>query len=262
MNFALRKTALNFSVSLTSIGLSVLMASSAQADTILGIYAGAGQINYDMSGDFQDLNDNGSVIDLEDDLNLEGDTGNYYYIAIEHFVPLIPNLKVARSEIEESARSTLSRSVRFQGQLFPAATQVATQIDFSHTDFTLYYEILDNWVNLDLGLTGRQLDGELTMVGQGLVSAQEELDEFVPLLYGKARFDLPLTGLYVEATADWINVGGVNITDFWGKLGYTFAFGLGLELGIREIAIELDDIEDLDASIDLSGTYMAATFHF
>ena len=31
---------------------------------------------------------------------------------------------------------------------------------------------------------------------------------------------------------------------------------------MRNLGMELDDVEDLDADIDLKGTYIAATFHF
>lgn len=92
--------------------------------------------------------------------------------------------------------------------------------------------------------------------------ASVDLDFVAPLLYGKVRFDLPLTGLYVSADGNWIGAGGANLYDLWARAGYTFAFGLGIEAGLRKTELELDDIDDLDAEVTLDGQYIAVTFHF
>ena len=246
-----------------SLGLSLSTVSS--ADTVFGIYAGGGMIDYDLSADFTDLAGGGTPIDLENDLGLSGESGSYFYIAIEHPIPLIPNFRFAHSDISETGYSQLSREIVFDGVTFPAGTQIISTADFTHNDFTFYYEILDNWVSLDLGLTARQFDGEIT--GQGFLSgnsatATQPLDFVVPMVYGMARFDLPITGLYVQASGNWVGFGGAQLFDVWGKLGYKFAFGLGLEAGLRKLSAELDDVEDTDADVTLDGTYIAATFHF
>ena len=251
------------------LGMGLVLSPFSYSDTFFGIYAGGGSIDYDISGDFTDLDQptTGSV-DLEQDLGLKGERGNYFYIALEHGVPLIPNVKLARSDIQESAFNTLSDTISFGGAIFPAGAQLATNVDFSHTDLTFYYEILDNWINLDVGLTVRKFDGKLEAIGRysllpGLdIRANEDLDFTAPLLYGKARLDLPLTGLYVGMEANWLGVGDAQLYDVWANIGYVFGFGLGLEAGLRNLGMELDDVEDLDADIDLEGTYIAATFHF
>lgn len=249
----------------TALGLGLALSGSTYSDTVFGLYVGGGSISYDLSGDFTDLEDGGNSIDFEDDLGLSGDTGTYFYVAIEHPIPILPNVKFAHSDISESGQNILSEEIEFDGVTFPAGTNLRTEIDLTHTDFTFYYEILDNWISLDLGLTARQFDGELSADGTYLVfsdSAQEDLDFVAPLLYGMVRFDLPITGLYVQADGNWIGGGGAQLYDFWGKVGYTFNFGLGLEAGLRTLGLELDDVEDLDADVTLDGTYVAATFHF
>lgn len=255
--------------SATLIGLGLCLANTSHADTLFGLYVGGGNIGYDMSGEIKDLEqDDATDLDLEDDLGLEGESGSYLYIAIEHGIPIIPNVKLAFSDITESATNTTERNVFLGGVEFPAPSRVKTDLDFSHYDLTMYYELLDNWVNLDLGLTIRQMDGELKAEGYYLpmptqkISASEDLDFAIPLLYAKAQFDLPLTGLYAGVEGNWIGAGGTQLYDLWGKAGYTFAFGLGVEAGLRKMALELDDVEDLDADVTLDGTYVAATFHF
>lgn len=252
----------------TLLGLGLSLSTVTHADTLFGLYVGGGSISYDMSGGFTDLTQSGATeVDLERDLGLKGDTGSYLYVAVEHGIPVVPNIKVAMSDISETAQSRLDRNIYLDGQTFPAGSVVNTTIDFSHYDFTMYYEILDNWANLDLGLTVRKFDGEIDATGYYLtpankITANEALDFAAPLLYGKAQFDLPLTGLYVGVEGNWIGAGGAQLYDLWGKVGYTFAFGLGLEAGMRKMALELDDVEDIDADVTLDGTYFAATFHF
>lgn len=241
--------------------VSLLATPAAMADTIFGLYAGGGSISYDLSGEIRDLENSGTEIDTEKDLGLSGESGNYFYVAVEHFVPLLPNIKLSRSDISESSTSTLERSIVFDSQTFSFNEQVESKFDLSHTDATLYYELLDNWVTLDLGLTVRMFDGELS-VRSSTDYAQEDLDFAAPLLYGKVKVDLPLTGLYVSAEGNAISVGGVEFIDLLAKVGYRFGFGLGVEVGLREIDFTLDDVEDLEADLSLSGTYAAATFHF
>ncbi|MEZ5505465.1 MAG: TIGR04219 family outer membrane beta-barrel protein [Gammaproteobacteria bacterium] len=239
--------------------------SAATADTLLGIYAGAGSIDFDTSGTFRDLQDEGTEIDLEDDLGLSGDTGNYYYLALEHGIPVLPNIKLARTELDESSRYALSREITFDGITFPANATVISDMDLSHTDLTFYYEVMDNWLNLDLGFTARKFDGGFqSQASQGgtTVTASIDLDFTAPLLYAKAQIDLPLTGLYVGADVNWIGYSGSSFHDVWARVGYVFGFGLGVEAGYRQLKLDVDDIDDLEANVTVDGNYIAATFHF
>lgn len=247
--------------------LPLLLSLSAPvfADTVLGIYAGGGSIDFDTSGSFRDLQDNGTEIDLEKDLNLSGDTGTYLYLALEHGIPILPNFKIARTELEESARTRLDNDITFDGVTFPAGAVAVTEMDLSHTDFTFYYEVLDNWINLDIGLTARQFDGGIesrATLGGNSATASLDLDFTAPLLYAKAQIDLPLTGLYVGGDVNWIGYSGSQFHDVWARVGYVFAFGLGLEVGYRQMKLDVDDIDDLEANVTIDGNYVAATFHF
>lgn len=240
------------------------LATPAFADTLLGIYAGGGSIDFDVSGTFQDLDNGGTQVDLEKDLNITGDSGTYFYVALEHGIPIVPNIKIARTMMDETATSRLSKTITFDDVTFPQNTPVTTSIDLSHTDFTFYYEVLDNWLNLDLGLTARQFDGGIDshITGFSNYKASLDLNFTAPLLYAKAQIDLPLSGLYVGGDLNWIGYSGSQFHDIWARVGYVFKFGLGLELGYRQMKLKLDDVESLDADVTVDGNYLAATFHF
>lgn len=243
--------------------LGLALPYNAQADTIFGVYAGGGSQKFDFTGDFEDTDLPSSVgnIDLEDDLSLSDSSGTFFYIAIEHPIPVLPNLLVYSTEIDQSETSTVTRTIRFDNSTFTSGTAVDSNIDLSHVDATFYYELLDNWVSLDLGLTIRKFDGEVELVSATAGTAQEDIDYTIPLLYGKAQFDLPLTGLYVAASGNWVGAGSNNFLDSIVKIGYESTLGLGLEAGYRIINLEVDE-DDLEADFGFSGIYGAATFHF
>ncbi len=230
--------------------------SAAQADTIFGVYAGGGTQNFDFTGDFEDDSTSGDI-DLEDDLNLSDESGTYVYIAIEHPIPFLPNVLLTSIEIDQSGSGTVTQT--FDGVDFSGA--VDSTVDLSHTDATFYYELLDNWVNLDLGLTIRKFDGEVKLVSATEGTAQEDIDYTIPLLYGKARFDLPLTGVYVSASGNWLGAGSNSFLDSMVTVGYESTIGLGLEAGYRNITLSVDE-SDFEADMGFSGIFAAATFHF
>jgi outer membrane protein len=122
--------------------LTLATACQANADTIFGIYAGAGTWQTEYSGDA------GEPATSADDLGMDSNNNNYYYIAIEHPVPLIPNIKVQHNDITSNQTGTLGKNFSIGDIIYPAGTQVATDFDLSYTDAALYYELLDILVTL------------------------------------------------------------------------------------------------------------------
>ncbi|HEX4909404.1 MAG TPA: TIGR04219 family outer membrane beta-barrel protein [Permianibacter sp.] len=245
---------------------------SAQADTIFGIYAGAAQWTQEYSGTFGSSDSNQVCIggcnfniDLNDDLGLDEEKGTTLWLAIEHPVPVLPNLKIERNELKTDATSELSRDITYGDETYSANTTIATDFDLSHTDYVLYYEVLDNWVSLDVGIDVKQFDGNIRIrdVDGVLSTAEEELDAPIPMLYLAAKFDLPLSGLSFGAQGSAIDAGGASLKDIRFNIGYEFAFGLGIEAGHRNMTIEIDaDEEDVFGDLEFKGNYVAATFHF
>jgi len=245
---------------LISAVLAASLPFSAQADTILGIYVGAGAQQFSFTGDIGDGSND--TFDIEDQLGLDDESGNYFYVALEHPIPLLPNIKLAHTEMTQSASNTLSDAIDFDNENFGSGETIDTDIDISHTDATLYYELLDNWVNLDLGLTIRQFDGEISIDSTiSSDTAKEDVDFVAPLIYGKARFDLPFSGMYVSAEGNWIGTSDDSVLDATAIIGYETTIGLGIEVGYRTFDI---DIEESDVEVDLSfsGLYAAAIYHF
>lgn len=254
-------------VATTFLGTTLLCATSlvalnAQADTIFGIYAGAGAWNSDFDGELR----NGDNVDTSE-LGIDGDINNFLYIAVEHPVPVLPNVRLAIMDLSTEATATTD-AFSFDGTNFPDGATTNTTIDLSHSDITLYWEVLDNWINLDLGLTGRVFDGEVSIdasANGGSISETVSLEGVAPLAYAKAKFELPFTGWSIGSTLNYLNFDGNSFTDFEANVGYThdgLVLDLGVELGYRTMVLDTEELDDLEADLTMDGPYASIVVHF
>lgn len=250
-----------FKHSVTALGLifSLTSAGAVRADALFGVYAGAGTWQQSFSGD---VASSGDGIDLEDDLDIGDEQNNVAYLAVEHGVPVLPNLRVSYTDIAGSGRNLLTRSVVFNDQVFTLAENVSSNLELTQTDAVLYYQFLDNVASLDVGLAARWVDGEVEVASDTAV-AGAEFKGVLPLLYARGRLDLPLTGLWAGAEVMGLAYDGHQLMDANAQIGWESPVGLGAELGWRTMRLELDSIDDIDsADIDISGPYAAVNFHF
>jgi len=229
------------------LALSVL-SGAAHADA-LGFFVGGGVWDYDSSGTFGSTGVGDDVIDVESDLGFNGEQDVYVWAAFEHFVPIIPNIRIEATTVGDAGTAN---GLVFEG--FPVSGDAAVSLDT--VDFILYYRLLDNWVSLDLGLTVRQLDGDFKLDTQ-VVS----ISETIPMLYVSAQFDLPLTGFSLG--------GDINIIDFDGskyqdiRLRAMYEIGvIGFEAGLRTTTIELNDVSGINSDLEFSGLIVGAFLHF
>ncbi len=244
-------------------GLS--MTSFVQADTA-GLEIGAYQWTPDYSGVFavDEGNQLGTTLNMQDDLGFTDEDHNIIWVSLEHPVPFIPNIKIVSSDLDVSAASVLTRDIVFGGETFTASENVTTRIDMSNIEYTLYYELLDNWINLDAGLTLRQYDGIVTLntdpTGSN-INESETIDFTIPLLYVKGRVDLPLTGFFVDGEINIISFDGDSLSDTAFSLGYESDFGLGAKAGYRTFSMEVED-GDFTSDLEFKGAYVSVFFHF
>lgn len=228
-------------------GAAVLATPAAQAE-VLGLGAQVGYWDSELSGD---VATNGGSVDVEDELNLNGESSNQLNLYLEHPIPLLPNVRVAYVNIDQTARGQLS--VSFDG--ISAGSDVRSDLELEQLDLTLYYEVLDNWINLDLGLTARDFSGELLVQGNGQ-SSRTTVDAVVPMGYLAARFDLPFSGLSVGIEGNAIAYNGDSLHDFNVYGQYQLSL-LQLRAGYRQMAVDYEDGDDrFDVEID--GPFISA----
>jgi len=246
-----------------SLFLSLAGIHTAAADT-LGVYLGYGNWQQDISGQAALAGNSGapSIIDLSSDLGHESSDGMMIWAAFEHPVPILPNIRIGRTEAKSSASQTLTRNINFGDVTFPSGTNTSSRFDISHNDYILYYEVLDNWFELDLGIDVKQFDGDVAIAGLNQEES-ETFDGFIPFIYTSMNFNLPLTGLKVGGEFSGISANGAKAQDYRVRIAYEFSFGLGLEAGQRYMNYKVDDSdEEFNGDVEFKGSYVAATFHF
>lgn len=240
---------MNKAIFLLSISI---FSASANAD-FLGLYAGAGSWNHDPSGGFQSNSPGpNSNITLDNTLGMTDKNEGYAYIAFEHPVPLLPNIRLEQTRLTHDGSTSGPGFLLFNGN----STNGNAVASLDSTDATLYWRLLDNWVNLDIGLTVRRFDGEFTIGSETL-----RIDDTIPMVYAAAQFDLPFSGLSVGGDIKVISVDNNSLTDTRIRALYEFGI-IGVEAGIRNTSIELDDVDNVTTNIDFDGLFIGAFLHF
>ncbi len=246
-----------------SIPCLLLLSSFSQADA-LGIRADVGLWQPDYDGNFDTVTTN-----LE---NLgHGDENNaFFHLYIEHPVPLIPNGRISFANITSNKTQTpsqLSDSPLTIDSTVPLTDlSITTNFDLTYVDLTAYYEILDNWINLDLGLSVRQFDGKIegsATLGSDTVEAETlELDDAIPMAYALLEIDLPFTGWSAGVEGNITDYDDYSIDDVTLKVRYLFdsVLDVGIEAGYRRYNVDIS--KGTGVNLELEGPFAALAFHF
>lgn len=235
---------------------AMLLSTQVQAD-VVGFQVGTSSWTPDYSGTFASATN--AAIDIQNDLGFNDESHSVIWLKLEHPVPAIPNFKITSNDLNATASSNVAGSIDFGGQNFNA-TDVSTSFDMTNTELTLYYELLDNWINLDMGLTVRQYDGQASISSAG-GNGVSDLDFSLPLLYIDARIDLPFTGFFVDTTLNTISAGDSEVTETMVALGYESSFGLGGRFGMRTLDLAFDE-SSLNVDLEFEGAYLDVFYHF
>jgi len=231
---------------------------------VIGVHGKAGVWHMNYSGEFKDTGDlNSTLVDVEDDLGFDTETLGFAEISFEHPIPVVPNVKLGYLNIDTSETNNLSRTITFNGETFTANTDISSGFKAKMYDFTMYYELLDNWIQADVGLTVRYMDVDISAKTlDNAVSTEESFEFPLPLLYGNAQFDLPLTNVYANITANGIAIDDAYALDAQAAIGWMPLEFIGGEVGYRHFTIDADDLDDYEFDITLSGPYIALKADF
>jgi len=248
---------------ITATLLAATLTTQLSAD-FLGAEVGYAGWYPSVSGTVQDQG-RGSSINFEDDLGFDGGEFNgFAWAYFDHFIPLIPNVKVQQTNYSSSSTKIINTDVRFNIHDY-SGTKTTTDLQLNQLDLIAYWRILDNWVNLDLGIMVKQLDGYVTLTNS-VQSDSADLSSTIPMAYVKARFDLPFTGLSVEADFARFSYDGSNVTDMKGGVVYQSSIGLGATVGMKHQSFKLGDTtlinSEADIDVDIDGVYAGLFFHF
>ena len=242
-------------LSLTCATLLTLPAISA-AD-VLSFAIGGGIWKEDPSGYFTNAT-SPTDINVKDDLYWKEENQGYWFATLEHPVPILPNVRIMGTKLDHSGSGTASFTIN--GETFSG--EVSSTGTFDQTDITAYWEVLDNVVSLDLGLTAKLLDFSYSIdstAGSGPTA--DSLSATIPMVYGLIGAS-PIPGLLISLEGNFIGYDGNDLTDLTAKIAYTTDFFLGIEGGYRSQTYELDDVDGYFGKLEFEGPFLGAYLKF
>ncbi len=235
--------------------LGLLSISSAQAATVLGFKVGGDYWQADTSGSFNSDDGVGQTY------NYDSDAQGSVWIAFEHPIPLVPNVKIRENRLEGKGKQANSDFL-FNDHDFNGATTAYN--DLSNTDFVLYYEILDNdLVALDLGAAYKQMHGSLRVQDAGHPE-EVDVDSGIVMLYGSAEVGVPGLGLYAFADV-MLGIDESNVYDYNAGLGWKFdgvALDTAIRVGYREFKFDVDDFSRTTQNMSFKGAFAGVELTF
>jgi len=180
---------------------------------------------------------------------LDNDGAVQFSVALEHPVPIIPNAKIRYVNLDSQTENSV-------------AGQADYAVNLDHADFILYYEILDNVVDLDIGAGATTLNGDIT----NFAGQRTSIDETYPIIYGTVGGKLPFTGLSAKAELTYSNFNDAKLTDALAEIQYNFIDNMlvdvGLKAGYRIFTVDLDDYNRNDIKLEFKGPYIGLDAHF
>ena len=241
--------------------LALALPINVMAATVFGLQVGGGSWSHTPSGDITSSDGGvGTTADLKDDLHLDKKSEGYGYIILEHPVPVLPNIKIMQTNLSSSGSGSVTSSFNYNGTTYSASDNVTSKLSLNQTDTTLYYEVLDNVVSLDIGLNAKSISGEASVVSASSGSVSSTFSATVPMLYLAAEVALP-AGFAIGADMSTITAAGNTLTDVTAKVSYTSDYLFGLEAGVRTQTYKID-VDNVKANMNFSGAFVGAFLKF
>lgn len=204
-----------------------LLPFGAYADT-LGIEVGAGSWGQSASGTL-------AAPPVASTTFTNGASSTFMWASIEHPIPVLPNFKYVSLPVS-------------------ASNSAGDSLTLNQTDMIFYWEVLDNWISVDVGLNWKTIDGSITTVAP---AATQPFNAPVPMAYLKGAVEIPATNVTVGGELSTLGI----FTDMDYYVSYESSIGVGVRLGQRTQNISVSS-SSLTSDVSLGGTYLAAYYHF
>lgn len=219
----------------SSILALCMISASASAATLLGFGAEADFYAPSVSGDF---------VYKTTQTHFSSDDESSYQVGLflEHPLPLIPNVR-----IDFTPETTFSGSDGLGG---------ANKVSFEQTDITPYYEILDNVVDVDLGISLKMIDARI----DGAID--DRFSEVIPMGYVGVALTPPLSPLSVEGSIKYIGYDGDSLSDARIKVLWKVAAGLAAQAGYRYESLKISDRFDTNTNLTFKGPFIGLNYRF
>ena len=230
---------------LVSVILGCCIATSAQAATVLGFKVGGDYWYADTNGTFANKGQ------PQQDFDYSSSAQGSYWVALEHPLPFIPNIKIRENSLDQKG-DTSSSSVK-------AFT------DLSNTDFVLYYEILDNdIVSVDLGAAYKLMHGSFRTQELALRPEERDIDDGIIMGYASGEVGIPGIGLFGFADL-MVGASESSVYDYAVGLGWEFdgvTVDTRVRVGYREFLFDVSNFSGVSADTTFKGYFAGVEIDF
>ncbi|WP_110457162.1 TIGR04219 family outer membrane beta-barrel protein [Shewanella algidipiscicola] len=237
--------------------LTSLAATSAQAATLVGFKVGGDIWQADTNGTFAQGGQ------TQQDFDYGSSTQGSLWVAVEHPIPLVPNVKIRENRLDADGQGTLVAPWIFGEHTFSPGS-ISTATNLSNTDFVLYYELLDNdLVALDLGAAYKRMHGSYRVADAGHPE-QKDLSSGVVMAYANAEVGLPGLGLYGFADV-MLGVDETSVYDYSVGLGWHFdgvALDTKIRVGYRDFTFDVNGFDGITANSQFKGAFAGVELVF
>lgn len=245
---------------LTALACTTILTIGASADS-MRIEGGAGAWMQTPNGEMS-YSAFGAVSGV-DSSTKKDETTPYVWALIKHPIPIIPNFRLEYVDVTNIGTAT----GRFKNFTIPVTSK--TTLNLTQYDVIPYYNLLDNlaWTTLDLGIDLKVIDASYVAEGVnvpfvgGLTNYEDAESIMLPMLYVRARVEIPSTDIGIETDVKYVTYGENTVYDIRVKVDYTFDIDFlldpAIEVGYRTQKFKLDDdsIADVKIDLDFSGVY-------
>lgn len=233
----------------------------------IGLEVAAGGWYQEPSGDLSyeaiTIND---VLDVEDDLNYDGETRLQGRAKID--MPLfLPNIYLVAAPTEFDGDGQKNVNFTFGGETFDGNIPFYSKLTFDQYDIALYYDVpflrtatLNN-LNIDIGINVRivDLEAEVRQDATGL-SEKESATVPIPMVYLGVQFT-PLDWLAIEAEGRGIALSDNSVYSLIGRLRFDVFGPVFLAGGYRYDKVDVDE-DDVEVDFTIQGPFAEVGFSF
>lgn len=269
-----------------TVQASTFFTYTPQANNTVGLYVGTQIWQSELSGGV--TKEDGLI-----EFNYKKEQQVIFFVAVEHPFPLIPNIRISRTNFDTSSQTSSTQEFSFTEDTSDIVhetltdSDIETRFNVSYIDYTLYYQLFDNRsFSLDLGLTARDFSGAITVTenvttvnnwsdifGNPYTATRNDnftnaikTNDVEPMLYIASNIALPLSGLSVFAQGDLLLKGDNTISDYQVGLEYKLIdrrmVGLNMTLGYRTVKMDFENSDDLFIASEVKGAFIGLIAHF
>lgn len=210
-------------------------------------------------------------VDFADDLKLDDSSNSYMYLRLDHFIPIVPNVRLEQQNYTTTGEGSVSAT--FGDVTLSGATE--TDVTLNQQDIILYWGIpgvnalTAGILDIEFGIDVKQIDGELTLTDVDGDTDTVDFSVPVPMGYAAVLVDIPFIPVALEVSSKMLAAGDSKIQDTKAKVDVTLPLpipliDLAIEGGMKQQTIQIADdlVDDLDMKFENSGIFFGANVKF